>query len=388
MRLRLLLPKVNPEKMVAPSKCIEAHGDGRRFRLHQPVKKAVRDTVYQHVEVHRYQCLKCGRTFRVYPEGVSGAQISGRVKGLAVMLYLLGLSYGAVCLALEAIGVSMSKTLVYETVQEAARRIPDLKRECVFEGMHTPALGADLTSVKCKGKWLPLGITVDPITGLALSIDALSAEDTQTLKEWIEPIAQRVGAQVLVSDDADGFKTIADEIGVQHQVCKSHVLRNTESLIERFQALIKSGEEASLKAIGVSREQAQADLKRLGELVKSRKRVQAAELEQMHRRYLQATPPLPGEHMSLAYRLRMLFLDRWNLWFRLTCYRSWKGPQGEQLDGTNNACERAIGWWIKERYRCMRGYKVPENAVWVSRFLAWCGNHLNRGGANLATCMF
>ncbi len=388
MRLHLLVPKVNPEKIIAPSKCSYANCSGRKFRLHQPVNKALRDTVYQHVEVHRYECLKCGRTFRVYPEGVSGAQTSGRVKGLAVMLYLLGLSYGAVSLALEAIGVQLSKTAVYETVQEAARRIPDLKREQVFEGMRTPALGGDLTSVKCKGKWLPLGITVDPISGLALSVDALSGEDMQTLKAWIEPIAQSVGAQILVTDDADGFKTIADEIGVQHQVCKSHVLRNTQNLIERFGALIKSGEDASLGAIGVSREQVQADLQRLGELIKSRKREEGVELEQLHHRYLQATPPVQGEHMSLAYRLRMLFLDRWNLWSRLTRYRSWKGPKDEQLDGTNNACERAIGWWIKERYRPMRGYKVPENAVQVSRFLAWCGNQLNRGGANLATCIF
>ena len=48
--------------------------------------------------------------------------------------------------------------------------------------------------------------------------------------EWIEPIAKSVGASVLVTDDADGFKTVADEIGVQHQVCKAHVKRNTEEL--------------------------------------------------------------------------------------------------------------------------------------------------------------
>jgi hypothetical protein len=90
-------------------------------------------------------------------------------------------------------------------------------------------------------------------------------------------------------------------------------------------------------------------------LVKSRQREQATELETMHRRYVEAPPPQEGEHQSLAYRLRLLFLDRWNLWHRLTRYRQWKGPKGETLDGTNNACERAIGWWIKERYRTMRG---------------------------------
>lgn len=67
------------------------------------MSKALRDTVYQEVQAHRYQCLKCGRTFRVYSQGVSSAQTSQRVKGLAVMLYLLGLSYGATSLAFEAI---------------------------------------------------------------------------------------------------------------------------------------------------------------------------------------------------------------------------------------------------------------------------------------------
>jgi hypothetical protein len=189
---------------------------------------------------------------------------------------------------------------------------------------------------------------------------------------------------VLVTDDADGFKTVADEVGVQHQVCKSHVKRNTEELIERYQPLVAKDADGSLQAIGVSPQQAEADLKRLGELVKSRQREQGVELEAMHRRYGAARPPKEGEHQSRAYRLRLLFLDRWNLWNRLTRYRSWQGPKGEHLDGTNNACERAIGWWIKERYRSMRGYKVPENAVRVSRFLAWCGNFLNQGGADLA----
>jgi len=224
------------------------------------VAKALRDTVYQEVRVHRYQCLRCKRTFRVYPQGTTKAQTSQRVKGLAVMLYLLGLSYGAVSLALEGLGVALCKSRVYDGVQEVARRVPGLTRDQVFAGVKTPAEGADLTSVKCKGEWLPLGITVDPISGLALTIDALPAEDIKALKEWIEPIAKRVDAQVLVTDDADGFKTVADEVGLQHQVCKAHVLRNTETLIERYQPLVARDADGSLQAIGVSREQATADL--------------------------------------------------------------------------------------------------------------------------------
>jgi hypothetical protein len=214
-------------------------------------------------------------------------------------------------------------------VQETAKLVPGLKQEQVFAGVKTPALGGDLTSVKCKGEWLPLGITVDPLSGLALTIDALSAEDTKTLTAWIEPIAKSVGAQVLVTDDADGGTAVADEVGVQHQVCKAHVLRNTEALIERYQPLVVKDADGRLRAIGVSSEQANA-------------------LEAMHRRYLQAAPPQEGEHQSLAYRLRLLFLDRWNLWHRLTRYLQWKGPKGETLDGTNNGC-RACHWLVGQR---------------------------------------
>lgn len=387
MRLHLLLAKVEPKAMSVPSKCAYADCTSKQVRLHQPVKKAVRDTVYEQVQAHRYRCLKCGRTFRVYPPGVTQAQSSDRVKGLAVMLYVLGLSYGAVSLALGSLGVPLCKTEVYETVQAVAARVPGLKREQVFEGVKTKALGGDLTSVKCAGKWLHLGLTVDSLTGLALTIDEVSSEDAAALKAWIDPIAASVGAEVLVSDDADGFKTVADELGLLHQVCKSHVKRNTEALIEELRPLAIKDSDGSLKAIGVQPAQAVADLARLGELITSRQPEQGRELEQMHRRYLQAPPPKKGETASLAYRLRLVFLDRWNLWSRLTRYRKWCGPNDEQLDGTNNACERAIGWWIKERYRSMRGYKVPANALRISRFLAWCGNYLNNGGANLATLL-
>jgi hypothetical protein len=238
--------------------------------------------------------------------------------------------------------------------------------------------------VKCNGEWLPLGLAVDDTTGLVLTVDELGAEDAETLKEWLEPIAEAVDAELLVSDDADAFKTVANELGLEHQVCKSHVKRNTQMLIDNLASLAGTDEDGSLAAIGVKAEQALRDLKRLGELILSRQPEEEDELGEMHQRYIQAAPPSAGKKASVAYRLRLLSLDRWSLWRRLTRYRAWQGPQGQSVDGTNNGCERAIGWWVKERYRTMRGYKRPKSAVNVSRLLAWSGNHLERGGADLA----
>ena len=382
MRLKLILPQVGSQ-IQPPLRCPYEGCGGQHFRLHQVVEKPLRDTRYPEVEAHRYECLRCRRTFRVYPKGVTPAQISLRVKGLGVLLYLLGLSYGAVSLALEALSVYMCKSRVYDAVQAVAERVPGLKREQVFEGLQTPALGADLTSVKVNGRWLTLGLTVDDISGFVLTIDELEGEDAATLQEWMAPIAEVVGAQVLVTDDADALKSVADGLGLDQQVCKGHVKRNTEALIEHLQPETVTDGDGSLAAIGVAPEQAAADLKRLGELIRTRRPEDMNELAELHLRYIGASPPGTGEKASVAYRLRLLFLDRWNLWPRLTYYRTWQGPHGETIDGTNNDSERAIGWWIKERYRTMRGYKRAKSAVNVSRLLAWCGNHLHRGGADL-----
>lgn len=87
-----------------------------------------------------------------------------------------------------------------------------------------------------------------------------------------------------------------------------------------------------------------------------------------------------GKRFDIAYRRRNLFLDRWNLWTRLAFYRTWRDEYGRpKPDGTDNDCERSIGWRVKGRYRTMRGYKQEQSALNVSRLIAFAGNHLSRG---------
>ena len=72
------------------------------------------------------------------------------------------------------------------------------------------------------------------------------------------------------------------------------------------------------------------------------------------------------------YRFRLALLRWWNRWARLTLDQEWRGTHGERLDGTNNATERVIGWWIKEQCRAMRGYKRTlsiRNVVAVTSLL-------------------
>ena len=387
MRLTLILPPVQPEVYPQVATCPYAGCGGRHVQHWQTVVKPLRDTQVAAVEAQRFRCVRCGRTFRVYPRGVSHDQTSARLKGVAVMFYVLGMSYGAVATALTALGWPLSKVAVYYAVQEAGAAVAGLRREAVRRGGgRVVAVGADLTSVRCGGQWLTVGVSVDAVHGTALSIDLLPNGEAATLTAWIQELAAVLGAELLVSDDGDGFKTAADEAGLEQQVCKSHVRRNTDAWVEAMTPALAADADGSLAAIGVAPAQAVADCQELRRLMTERQPSPeaSATLATMHHRYQGAAKPAKGETMSLAYRLRLFSLDRWNLWGRLTRYRTWEGPDGATLDGTNNACERAIGWWVKERYRSMRGYKRPQSVLNVSRLIAAMGNALDGPGFALA----
>ena len=384
MRLKLLLPDVKTAEFSQPKQCPRTGCAGKRFYPRQMVGKKIVDTQYKEVSAWRYQCAKCGCTFRVYPKGVNHKQTSMRVQGMAVMLYILGLSYGAVELVLVSLGVGIGKTSVYRAVQSTAEKVPGMKQKNLLTGYKTKAVGADVTSVRCNGKWVQLGISVDAVNGMVLSIDKLPGEDAEQLKAWLVPILDAMDADVLVTDDADGFKKVSDETGRSQQVCKSHVARNTDTLVDELSAWIASNQDRSLEVLGISPEQALLDLSKLKEMIHTRIPEQQSLLEAMYLRYANARKPSIGNKHDVAYRMRNLFMDRWNLWPRLTFYRTWRDEYGHRMiDGTNNHCERSIGWWIKERYRSMRGYKREQSVLNVSRLIAFAGSRRARG-LNLA----
>ncbi|NTU56754.1 MAG: hypothetical protein HGA79_10940 [Anaerolineales bacterium] len=380
MRLNLILPKVEPNQYEFPKQCPQKGCPGMRFIPRQEVSKKIVDAQHPEVTAWRCECKQCGHVFRVYPKGVSHKQISKRVNGMAVMMYILGLSYGAVEIVLNSLGMGIGKTSVYRAVQSVAEQVPGLKREKLLSGYKTKAIGADVTSVRCNGKWVTVGIVVDAVKGMVLSIDELAGEDAEQLKAWLEPILDAVDADVVVSDDADALKKVCDETGRSQQVCKSHVGRNTDALVAELSAMISTGQDHSLDVIGITSQQALEDLASLKEMIHSRRPEDQPRLEGIYLRYANARKPGKGKKHDVAYRMRNLFMDRWNLWPRLTFYRNWKDECGNEiLDGTNNHCERAIGWWIKERYRSMRGYKQEQSALGISRLIAFAGNNLDRG---------
>ena len=134
----------------------------------------------------RCKCGECGYTFRVYPQGVGRQQIFNRVNGLGVMLYLLGLSYGVVTIVLESLGIGIGKTSVCRAVQAVAEKVAGVKQAICWTATEQGVMGADVTSVRCGGKWMPSSVSVDAMTGSTLNIDSVPGQRVRT----IESLAQ------------------------------------------------------------------------------------------------------------------------------------------------------------------------------------------------------
>lgn len=372
MRLRVSIPQVDPTAMEPPQMCPYEDCDGEYFTPHQQhCEKALRDPEYDQVNAKRWKCLQCGRTFRVYPEGVSEAERSDRLKAAGVMLYLLGVSYRGVEDFLTALGYPVDHVTVYRDVQEAGERARELREEWLKQAGRFRVVGGDPTHARCGGEDVVIGVAVDAQEGFILTIDVLENEQTEILYQWLQPILDLVGAEVLTTDDADAFKAVADRSGVEHQVCRRHVTSNVLDFIAESAEEVWDDPPDIPDELEISADDVLEDLDQLEWTIIGHPEHGSEVLKDLYFHYSAAPRPGKGERASIWYRLRNHVLHLWDNWERLTCYRDLKYREGLEIDATNNAAERAIGWAVKERYRTMRGYKRRASILNVTGLTAW-----------------
>ena len=369
MRISVRLPQVHPEQYDWPVRCPQEGCDGRHFKPHgvKGEHKAVRDPQCAAAVAYRFRCLSCGATFRVYPCGVSCDQQSDRLKALSVLLYVLGLSYGAVEDLLSAMGMPLAKTTVYENVQEAGMTARQQQHQVLLQGGTRAVIGSDGTYLKVKGHEVGVQVVVDDRDSALLGLEIIVSENAEDVLGVVRTVAEQVQAEVLVSDDLDTYKRVADALDLDHQICRSHVKRNVDALAEEFREQLKTKEPIPA-GVASSPEQLEKDLEQLQELVRARPQDAEVRLEQWYGRYQQAPQPKVGERHTAWFRLRMLITRLWERWRRLTL-----DQRRGDLDGTHNSSERMSGWWIKERYRTMRGYKRTESVCNVVTLTAHLG---------------
>lgn len=356
MRIQVNLPRVEPENYAMPTTCPYGCGS-QHFKPHgvQGERKPLRDPQYTEVVSPRYVCVRCQRSFRVYPRGVGPGPQSDRLKGMTVLLYVLGLSYGAIEDFTFALGCGVGKTTAYNNVQAAGEHAQQRQRQTVQHGGKRAVIGADGTYVRLKGVPTGIEVVVDPQNGELLGLEIVVSEGQEEIIDVIRDIATEVDAEVLVSDAHGAYTGVADETGLDQQLCRRHVKENVENVADDLEQQLAANEPPPEDS-DLTPEQLTADLQQLRTLVWERPKDGEKQLETLYDRYKGVPKPPVGVRHTVWYRMRMLVTRLWEWWRKFTL-----DQRRADVPGTNNACERLIGWWIKERYRMMRGYKREES---------------------------
>ena len=214
----LQLPKVKRHTEVRPKKC--KYCKGEIMQRWGKVKKAVRDTKVRNVQVYRYKCCLCRRTFRHYPEGVDQADQTQRMRKLVVLCWKLGLSYRGVAMVLAAFGVDLSRMSAWRDVQGEAHW--QMKNR---QWKKVRILGLDGAYVLGWGKKRSVLVAVDLGEGQPVTLGYIDEHDPWAVKRWLAPLVQRLGVSVIVTDDLWVYRQVAEDLDLTHQVCQFHVRR-------------------------------------------------------------------------------------------------------------------------------------------------------------------
>ena len=145
---------------------------------------------------------------------------------------------------------------------------------------------------------------------------------------------------MLVSDDLDSYKDVADELGLEHQICRNHVKRNVDDLVEALKAQHEAQQEAIPPGVETSPQQFDTDLDLLAELVGERPPEAPDHLEQLYHRYKAAPKPPQNQRHTVWYRMRMLITRLWERWQRLTV-----DLRREELEMDGAHQDRHISGW-------------------------------------------
>lgn len=324
------LPDVKETEEKRPSHCPKCGGE--TFQRWGRSKREVRDPQIKQVCIYRYRCCSCQRTFRHYPAGIDRARQTQRMRTLAAIGWILGMSYRGLSRYLSAFQIGLSRMSLWRDVQQYAREI---EKERHWKPVRV--MGLDGAYVRGWGKTQAVLVAVDMGSGQVVTVGCVEEKDPQAVRKFLEPLVQRLGVSVVVTDDLASYRTVLDELGVEHQVCQFHLRRWVGRALRELSKTVPA---------------------EYCQIIEETKTIVNELPLHGDRRLLQLLRQVPenrrgriGSEYSPLDQLRYLLLRLVDNWARYRVF-DWQ----PDVPWTNNPTEQMIGR-MKMRARTVRGYK-------------------------------
>ena len=155
------------------------------------ITKPVRDTHELEVEVHRYRCCECGRTFRTYPKGIDRSERTLRVRQLAALTWALGLSLEEVVDVFATFGISLSRTTIWRDGQEMVSRLPGMRRARMVRILSRE--GSDTWLHNHEGGVV---LVLELKRSKKVLLEMLDEDDPEAVQNWLRPLAEALNLEV------------------------------------------------------------------------------------------------------------------------------------------------------------------------------------------------
>lgn len=331
----LKLPDVKSEAEGRPQRCPSCKGD--TFQRWGGRLRKIRDPQVRNVMVYRYQCCECRHTFRHYPPGVDQAEQSQRLRKLAALMWVLGLSYRGIAGVLAVFGVGIGRMSAWRDEQAWAEQLCQQRKWKAVR-----VLGLDWAYVRAFGKVRPVLVAVDIGERQPVAIGYVDEYDPVAVRRFLEPLVKRLGVSVIVTDDLVHYKTVAQKLDLEHQICQFHVRRWVGRTLKELQTTLPPPQQDVLAEVKQLLQELPIEgSRRLFELWKQIDVPRSA----------RAAPRTPVDQLrDLLIRLS----EHWE------SYRifDWQ----PEVPWTNNTTEQVIGQ-MKVRSRTVRGYKTRSGLL-------------------------
>jgi len=145
-------------------------------------------------EVHRYRCTDCRRTFRHYPPGVDRGLYSPRLRKMAALTWVIGLSSRDIVDLFQELGVELSRMTIWRDGRELAKQL-------IEQDAQVPIKKYTLDPIYLPGVSTRLGIVVvlDAGQGKRVVLGTLDEFNPRHIKSWLDQLTQGTGIRVIIS---------------------------------------------------------------------------------------------------------------------------------------------------------------------------------------------
>jgi len=315
--------------------------------IHSAIRyRRISDPKVRVVAQRRLKCPACGTTWTVRADGVGpGRQRSDRLRGLGIILYMLGLSYRGVETFLPCLDCAGGKSSIERDIDSAGLNA-EAYHKTAMKMMRIRVLGVDGTGATMAGQNKGVLFYVDVEKTRLICVESIQEKDARKVRRHVARVMAAVGAEELRTDEHPCYKGIASEN--RHRLCLTHWRKSKcKRAHDLYQRSAKEGRELEARSMQELLEMLRLD---------PRPPRPPPELEQLVIRYSRCRKGLLWEINKLLQHVE----------------RMWCQVSDDPVDATNNATERVIGLTFKIRSKTMRGFKSERKVLahpYLSAFL-------------------